>query len=740
LGAAGQTQFRRQQQQRCRGVADAAVSAGETLRACTPEPMSRFATKLHVPSKDPVFKHKQHLDLGRCIEAWLAARYGAELAQRKRGVLQQLQQLRTEALRAIGTGGRVASDDASIRKIFAYYHCLSSLELPFGEDEAQGLLRVRFEWSSAYSSGQRTKSYTPLLERVAVLFDAACAMSAHACEQSDAIKGPGTAEEWKSQCHTFRAAAGVFKHIKEEFYLPEGVTEDLTAPGLDALTALMVAQAQECFLEQAANQGLSLPVRAKIASGTAQCYGEARTAASHASLTQLQRVVLPWVTLHALWFGNEAQLLAAKQTLEADDFAGDGIGLAIQRLRWMVAQRPSVQGALSAWTKLAGDAKAARLGRIAAQDAEVDRLLAQAEEDNESIYLDVVPAAPPPALEAKVFVSPLHIEENSAYLASSPSVENALDDQFIRNPKDLELVRAVSRLSRPLELEAECARAERGHTETLASAAAAGLPAEAQAQAQCPVLFLESAGPPDRAAIGRAAEGAGVSVGRLAVLLLAGRLGPNTRVWREGFGGGRDEGESWRSIGRLLGVQPRWFTEADAERREGVDPVAFAWSLEQVLLAQADAELARAARNAKRMVKLHVYHASLTGFVQGLNLVLPKKVMGGVYHAGVEVDGNEWSYGYTDNDASGVSPCVPALNEWHKYYKCKELGPTPLSEAEVAHVIQDMLPKWQGRDYNLISHNCCHFSEELCRRLRVAEPVPTWVNKMARAGERLGLG
>ena len=84
-------------------------------------------------------------------------------------------------------------------------------------------------------------------------------------------------------------------------------------------------------------------------------------------------------------------------------------------------------------------------------------------------------------------------------------------------------------------------------------------------------------------------------------------------------------------------VQATWFTEADAERREAVDPVAFAWSLEQVLLAQVDVELARAARNAKRMVKLHVYHASLTGFVQGLNLVLPKKVIGGVYHAGVEV-------------------------------------------------------------------------------------------------------
>lgn len=700
--------------------------------------MSRFATKLHVPSKDPVFKHKQHRELDRCIEAWLAARYGAELATRKRDTLQQLQRLRAESLKIIGTGGRVASDDASLRTLFAYYHCLSALDLPFGEDESQGLLRVRFEWTAAYKSDERTKSYTPRLERVAVLFNAACAMSACACEQSDAIRGGGSAEQWKAQCHTFRAAAGVFRHIKEEFYLQEAVTEDLTAPGLDALTALMLAQAQECFLEQASNQGLSLPVRAKIASGTAQCYEEARAAAAHASLKHMQRVILPWVTLQRLYFATEAHLLACKQVLEADGFVGEGIGQAIQRLRWMVTQRPSVQAALAAWTKLAGDAKAARLGRIAKQDAEVDKLLAQAETDNDTIYLDAVHDGPPVAIEAKVFVSPQHIEENLAYLAASPGAEASLDDGYVRNPKDVELVRAVSLISRPLQLEAECVRAERGHTATLATAAAAGLSPEAQAQAQRPVFYLESAGPPDRAAIGSCEPG--VSVGRLAVLLLTGRLGPHTRLWREGFSGGRDDGESWIPVGPLLGVQPEWFTEADAQRREGIDPVAFAWSLEQILLAQVDRELARAARNAKRMVTLHIYHASMVGAVKGLNLVLPKKVMGGVYHAGVEVDGMEWSYGFTDDDDTGVSPCLPALNSWHKYYKSKELGPTPLSEAEVGHVLDELVSSWKGRDYNLISKNCCHFSEELCRRLRVAKPVPAWVNKLARAGERLGLG
>ena len=91
-------------------------------------------------------------------------------------------------------------------------------------------------------------------------------------------------------------------------------------------------------------------------------------------------------------------------------------------------------------------------------------------------------------------------------------------------------------------------------------------------------------------------------------------------------------------------------------RREGVDPSAFAWTFEQVLLAKVDGEVVRQQRVAKRMVKLHVYHVSLGGFVKGLNLVLPKKVLGGVYHAGVEIDGNEWSYGFLDTDETGVTP------------------------------------------------------------------------------------
>ena len=45
---------------------------------------------------------------------------------------------------------------------------------------------------------------------------------------------------------------------------------------------------------------------------------------------------------------------------------------------------------------------------------------------------------------------------------------------------------------------------------------------------------------------------------------------------------------------------------------------------------------------------------------------------------------------------------------------------------------------FQGVDYSLVSNNCCHFCEAFALRLGVVAP-PLWLNKLARAGARLGL-
>ena len=425
-----------------------------------PDPEGRCCcgkTRLHVPPKEAVFKHAGHKDLGACILAWLEQKYGADLAARKRDVLAQLQAARMEAVKAAGQGGKSLTTREALRSLLSWYHVLAELDLPFGLDESKGLLRVRFEYCQALATAKMTKSYTPQLERAATLFNAAAVLSAQASEQSDARRaGAGGGEPWKVQCHTFRAAAGLFHHIRDEFFPAElaaadsALTEDLSAAGLDCFAALMLAQAQECFFEQASEQGMSLAIRAKVCAGTAKCYADASKAAGHRQLVDAQRIVRTYCAFVQRYFAMQAELLTATQLLAEHEKSGSGIGRAIQYLRAVAAQQPEARAALSAWTKLVTEAKADwHLQRMTAQETEVGKLLAEAEKDNSEIYYEPVSDGAAPPVEAKVFVTPLDPEESEDYTACNPHEEEGVE------PALRELARGVARLSRPLELEAE---------------------------------------------------------------------------------------------------------------------------------------------------------------------------------------------------------------------------------------------------------------------------------------------
>ena len=45
--------------------------------------------------------------------------------------------------------------------------------------------------------------------------------------------------------------------------------------------------------------------------------------------------------------------------------------------------------------------------------------------------------------------------------------------------------------------------------------------------------------------------------------------------------------------------------------------------------------------------------------------------------------------------------------------------------------------RYHARGYHLLERNCNHFSNELCMAL-VNQPTPSWVNRMANSGARVG--
>mmetsp|Transcript_54648 Transcript_54648/g.137977 ORF Transcript_54648/g.137977 Transcript_54648/m.137977 type:complete len:464 (-) Transcript_54648:109-1500(-) len=141
------------------------------------------------------------------------------------------------------------------------------------------------------------------------------------------------------------------------------------------------------------------------------------------------------------------------------------------------------------------------------------------------------------------------------------------------------------------------------------------------------------------------------------------------------------------------------------------------------------------------LVRLHIYDVSQEEGIQKLNRILAHKnaplKFGGVFHAGVEVNGLEWSYGYSPSESRpGVSCVEPQSHPQHHYRQTVELKRTNLPAESIADVISQLIEEYPGTDYNLLRRNCCHFADEFCKRLGVGG-IPGWVHRLARLGAGL---
>lgn len=130
-------------------------------------------------------------------------------------------------------------------------------------------------------------------------------------------------------------------------------------------------------------------------------------------------------------------------------------------------------------------------------------------------------------------------------------------------------------------------------------------------------------------------------------------------------------------------------------------------------------------------VMLHVYDVGNTNFIRRANKVF-RRLGTGAFHAGVEIFGVEYSFGYTDY-GTGVFGVPPGGNIGHHYREALEMGETECSMHEVADILQDMADRWKGPEYDLLNHNCVYFCRDLLDELDVT-PMPTWVVNLAGAG------
>jgi len=140
-----------------------------------------------------------------------------------------------------------------------------------------------------------------------------------------------------------------------------------------------------------------------------------------------------------------------------------------------------------------------------------------------------------------------------------------------------------------------------------------------------------------------------------------------------------------------------------------------------------------AARPRLASVTLHIYDVGTSDQVKQVNNVLRPLGLG-AFHTGVEVYGWEWSFQDSLNpEGTGIFRCIPRTSEGHVYREAVFMGMTAASEAEVQAIISELEKRWLGKLYDVLTMNCCHFSDELCKKLGVGT-VPAWVLSLAGAG------
>ena len=101
----------------------------------------------------------------------------------------------------------------------------------------------------------------------------------------------------------------------------------------------------------------------------------------------------------------------------------------------------------------------------------------------------------------------------------------------------------------------------------------------------------------------------------------------------------------------------------------------------------------------------------------------------GAYHTGVEVGGNEFSFGFLLSDQTGIFRCDPKHAPACAYRCTLNFGTTPLTHRQVLDLLEELKSKWPGRCYHMLTHNCVNFTDEFLFEL-TGRRLPPWTYRL----------
>ncbi|KAL9640646.1 MAG: hypothetical protein Q9164_000128 [Protoblastenia rupestris] len=269
--------------------------------------------------------------------------------------------------------------------LYRYYGQLELLDLRFPVDENH--IKISFTWFDAFTH-QPTSQYSLAYEKASIIFNISAALSCHAAFQ-DRHDDVGQ----KSAYHSFQASAGMFTYINENFL--HAPSKDLSRETVKTLITLMLAQAQEVFVEKQIADGRKVGLLAKLASQAALLYVQSTEGIQdNVSRGIFDRLWLLVTQVKANYMSSIAQYYQAL----ADDDANSH-GTAVARLQ--IAEREGRDAgrianafptALAPASNLSSETRASLLEMTTRHTANVQERLSTFNKDNDFIYHQTIPA------------------------------------------------------------------------------------------------------------------------------------------------------------------------------------------------------------------------------------------------------------------------------------------------------------------------------------------------------------